>query len=119
MTLPALADLAEVVAQSETLVVFSAKSLHGKVPPETKTPVQAQIKGNVERLYGTSVDEFAAGEKRWLISPRDVRLIDSGYRNRDAGLARRGLLRLKKVWEDGMETVENVMHADDAQLEEQ
>lgn len=117
MTLPALADLADVVARSETLVVFSAKSLHGKVRPEIKTPVLAQIKGNVKRLYGMNVDEFAAGEKRWLISPKDVRLIDSGYRNRDAGLARRGLLRLKKVWEDDMETVANVMHADDAQLE--
>lgn len=117
MTLPTLADLADVVAESETLVVFSAKSLHGNVPPELKNPVLAQIKGNVERLYGMSVDEFTAREKRWLISPKDVRLIDSGYRNRDAGLARRGLLRLKKVWEDDMETVANVMHADDAQLE--
>ncbi len=117
MTLSALTDLAEVVAKSETLVVFSAKSLYGKVPLEIKAPVNAQIKDNVERLYGMSVDEFAAGEKRWLTSPKDVRLIDSGYRNRDAGLARRGLLRLKKVWEDDMETVQNVMHADDAQLE--
>lgn len=117
MTLPALSDLAEEVAESKTLVVFSAKSLHGKVQPEVKAMVNAHIKDNVERTYGMDVTKFEADEKRWLISPKDVRLIDSAYRNRDAGLARRGLLRLKKQWEDDGETVKNVMHADDAQLE--
>lgn len=117
MSLPALANLAEVVAKSENLVVFGAKSIYGKVDPAIKSQVNTQIEANIERLYGMSVDEFAAKEKRWLISPKDVRLIDSGYRNRDAGLARRGMLQLKKVWEDGMEIVNGVMHADDVQLE--
>ena len=44
-----------------------------------------------------------------------MRLIDSAYRNRDAGLARRGQLSLKKGWQDGMETVNSVMNADDSQ----
>ena len=38
------------------------------------------------------------GEQRWLISPKDVRLIDSSYRNRDAGLAMRGEMVLKNWW---------------------
>ena len=55
---------------------------------------------------------FNARERRWLISPKDVRLIDSAYRNRETGLARRGQLILKKVWQDGMETVNGVVNAD-------
>ena len=87
------------------------------VSPEVKATVNARIKANVERLYDKEVAEFEADDKRWLISPKDARLIDSGYRNRDAGLARRGMLRLKKLWEDGMVTVDNVMHADEAEFE--
>ena len=117
MTLPALAELAEEVARSKSLAVFSARSVYGKVSAEVKATVNAQIKANVKRLYGKEVAEFEADDKRWLRSPKDVRLIDSGYRNRDAGLARRGMLRLKKFWEDGMVTVDNVMHADEIEVE--
>ena len=96
MTLPALAELAEEVARSNFLMVFSASSVYGKVSPEIKATVNAKIKANVRRLYDKEVAEFEADDKRWLISPKGVRLNDSGYRNRDAGLARRGMLRLKK-----------------------
>lgn len=68
---------------------------------------------NMAKYYHMDAAQFEAEEKRWLISPRDVRLIDSGYRNRDAGLARRGQLILNKVWEDGSETLRKVMQADD------
>ncbi|KAL8653498.1 MAG: hypothetical protein Q9226_003830 [Calogaya cf. arnoldii] len=50
------------------------------------------------RLRLASVE--VSGEQRWLNSPPDVRFIDSGYRNRDAGLARRHLIKLKKTWDD-------------------
>lgn len=98
-------------------MVFNAKSVDGRVNPDTKALVKAHMKVNIERIYAMDVEHFLAEEKRWLVSPKDVRLIDSVYRNRDAGLARRGILQFKKKWEDGMETVDNVMHADDAQLE--
>ena len=76
-----------------------------------------RIGANIRRLYGgIDVAHFDAEEKRWLISPKDVRLIDSAYRKSDAGLARRGQLTLKKVWEDGMQIVSGVMSADDSQL---
>jgi len=42
------------------------------------------------------------------MSPPDVRFIDSVYRNRDAGKARRGLMRLDKVWMDGDDTLDMV-----------
>ena len=71
------------------------------------------LERNVRSVYGMGYAQFEASEKRWLISPKDVRLIDSGYRNRDSGLARRGKLILKKRWEDGDETVERVMQAGD------
>jgi hypothetical protein len=36
-------------------------------------------------------------------------LIDSVYRNREAGIAKRGAERLRKVWEDGDETLRMVV----------
>ena len=75
-----------------------------------------RIEENIQRLYGgVDTARFDAGERCWLISPKDVRLIDSAYRNRDRGLARRGQLVLKKVWQNGMETVNDVMNADNPQ----
>lgn len=43
--------------------------------------------------------------------PPDVRYIDSVYRNRDAGMARRGLMVLDKWWKDE-EELEKVMDGD-------
>ena len=117
MTLSALESISKEVAKSKTLVVFSAKSVYGKVSSKVKRPVKERIQEDIRLLYG-GVDDafFDAEEKRWLISPKDVRLIDSAYRNSDAQLARRGQLVLEKVWQDGMETVDGVMSASDPQL---
>ena len=113
MTLSGLESISEAVIESKALVSFSAKSVHNKVPARIKLPVRARIEENIRQLYGgIGLARFAAEEKRWLISPKDVRLIDSAYRNRDTGLARRGQLILKKVWQDSMETVNGVMNAD-------
>ena len=48
---------------------------------------------NVELTYkrAMSYDEWLAEEKRWMLSEKtDVRKIDSVYRTRDMGRARRG-----------------------------
>lgn len=116
MTLTVLAELMVEIAKSKSLVAFSAKSVFGKTHPNLKLMVDERIKGNIQQQYGMNVATFDGDEKRWLVSPKDVRMIDSGYRNRDSGLARRGVLRLKKLWEDELEMVEGVMHADDVQL---
>ena len=117
MTLSALESIAKEVVKSKTLVVFSAKSVFGKVSAKVKLPVKERIHENIRLLYGGIDDaRFDAEEKRWLISPKDVRLIDSAYWNRDAGLARRGQLILKKEWQDGMDTVNGVMKADHSQF---
>lgn len=89
MTLSALESVSYEVVKLETLVVFSAKSVYDKFSTEVKLLVNNRIEENVRRLYGC-IDE----EKHWLISLKDVRLIDSAYRNKDAGLARRGQLAL-------------------------
>jgi hypothetical protein len=41
----------------------------------------------------------------------DVRKIDSVYHNRDTGLARRGLMKLDKWWDEGDETLKEVMNS--------
>lgn len=116
MSLSALESLYEEITNSKTLVVFSAKSVYNKVAGSVKLPVNERIRENTQRFYGgMDAARFNAGERRWLISPKDVRLIDSAYRNRDTVLARRGQLVLKKVWQDGMETVNGVMNADNSQ----
>ncbi|KAG7091130.1 hypothetical protein E1B28_010184 [Marasmius oreades] len=74
--------------------------------------VKAQLEKNVAKEYnGKSYDDFLAEDKRRLVSPEDVRNIDSVYRNRDAGLARRGLKRLNKLWDDDDDTLEQVKNA--------
>lgn len=64
---------------------------------------------NVRDKYdGMAYVNFESDVKRFLLSPGDVRLIDSVYRNRDAGMARRGLKTLDKWWEDGDDTLARV-----------
>lgn len=114
MTLSAIESISKEVLKSKTLVVLSAKGVYGKVSAKVKLPVKKRIHKNIWLLYGGIDDAFFdAEEKRWLISPKDVRLIDSAYRNRDAGLARRGQLVLEKIKQDGMETVQGAINADD------
>jgi hypothetical protein len=55
---------------------------------------------------------FLAEHKRSLVNDKEsIRKIDSVYRNRDAGLARRGLKKLDKWWNEDDETLEKVMGA--------
>ena len=71
--------------------------------------VRERLHANVADLYGVGYEEFEAEHKRFLMSPRDVRFIDSVYRNREAGLAKRGVTTLKKVWAEGDETLRMVV----------
>ena len=68
-----------------------------------------RLHANVAKAYGgMEYVRFENEERRFLVSPRDVRFIDSVYRNRDAGAARRGEKRLVKWWEEGDETLARV-----------
>jgi len=72
--------------------------------------VHENLTKNVNRVYGVTYTEFMENDKRWLVNDRaDVRKIDSVYRNRDAGLARRGLMKLDKLWDEDDETLKEVM----------
>ncbi|KAF2816655.1 RNI-like protein [Mytilinidion resinicola] len=73
---------------------------------------QALFEKNVRKQYGDQLtyDEFLADQKRWLVNDEtDVRKIDSVYRNRDAGMARRGLKKLDKWWDEADDTLQEVM----------
>lgn len=74
--------------------------------------VNAQLSANVRETYGEHMTyfNFQRYEQRHLKSPSDVRLIDSVYRNRDVGMARKGLKILDKHWEED-ETLQWVMNA--------
>ncbi|XEV06317.1 hypothetical protein FSHL1_011604 [Fusarium sambucinum] len=138
MTPPAVMVISEAVLKSPTLVCFSAHSVlpDPSLKPATFKPtvdtrfanpaeqtkpqielnkaVQDHLVANVKARYGedTSYNQFMEEERRWLVSDKtDVRKIDSVYRNRDAGLARRRLLTLIKNWEEGDETLDRVMRA--------
>jgi Ran GTPase-activating protein (RanGAP) involved in mRNA processing and transport len=68
-------------------------------------------KGNIKARFGDgmSSDDFYKSERRWVLSDKDsIRKIDSVYRNRDMGLARRGIIKLNKWWDDGDETLAEV-----------
>ena len=109
--IPVLTALTQKVAsENNTLLVCRVKSIHGKIRNEYRDALQGRLARNVaERYDGMSYAQFEAGEQRWLTSPKDVRLIDSGYRNQDAGLARRGKLVLDKWWNDRGKQIQEVM----------
>jgi hypothetical protein len=71
--------------------------------------VRERLHANVASEFGVDYEEFEAEYKRFLMSPPDVRLIDSVYRNREAGMARRGAKVLKKVWAEDDETLRMVV----------
>ncbi|KAF7548683.1 hypothetical protein G7Z17_g6924 [Cylindrodendrum hubeiense] len=138
ITPPVLEAISRAVLQSLTLVYYTAYSI---LPDPTRAPatfrpavdthfadptnrtkpqlelekaVRDHLTANVQTRYGEgmSFNHFMEEERRWLVSDRvDVRKIDSVYRNRDAGLARRRLLTLVKNWEEGDETLDRVMNA--------
>ncbi|KAF2209086.1 hypothetical protein CERZMDRAFT_100836 [Cercospora zeae-maydis SCOH1-5] len=113
-----LLSICEAVAANAFLVWFKAEPLvrGGKSRAEVKAglhlkesmrAVRERLSENVAEHYqGISYAQFANGPKRFPLSPSDVRHIDSIYRNRDAGMARRGLKVLNKWWEEGDETLQ-------------
>ena len=108
----ALNEIAEVAAFSNSLEVVDVESVlaDARIDPAIATFLSNRLHRNVDRHYnGLNYEDFRRGEKRWLISTKDVRLIDSGYRNRDADLARRGKLELKKWWDEDADLVSRVM----------
>ncbi|KAM5351835.1 hypothetical protein ACJ41O_004558 [Fusarium nematophilum] len=138
ITPPGLKAISEAVLLSPKLVYYNAYSIlpDPTIKPATFTPtvdvrfanpaertrpqieldkaVREHLAANVQARYGEDVSyaRFLEEDKRWLVSDRvDVRKIDSVYRNRDAGLARRRLLTLVKNWEEGDETLDRVMAA--------
>ncbi|KAF5024924.1 hypothetical protein F66182_3008 [Fusarium sp. NRRL 66182] len=138
ITPPALKLVSETVLESPTLVYYAAHSIlpdptlesatftptvdtrfanpaeRTKPEIELDRAVLEHLTANIKSRYGegTSYNRFMEEEKRWLVSDQtDVRKIDSVYRNRDAGLARRRLLTLVKNWEEGDETLDRVMAA--------
>lgn len=75
--------------------------------------IRQHLEAHVRARYGndTTYLQFTSEQKRWLVNDKDVRLIDSVYRNRDMGLARRGIMKLVKDWEEGDETLARVKGA--------
>ncbi|KAM0561751.1 hypothetical protein ACHAPJ_002920 [Fusarium lateritium] len=138
ITPPAVKLISETVLKSPTLVYYAAYSVLPDptlkpatfkptvdtrfISPTEQTKPQIEMNkailehltANIKTRYGegTSYNRFMEEERRWLVSDKtDVRKIDSVYRNRDAGLARRRLLTLIKNWEEGDETLDRVMAA--------
>lgn len=115
----ALNQIIEAVANSDSLVWFHVKPLvtGAKDAPSVKAGqefarlhklARERLHANVEKRYGVDYLHFESEHKRFLISPKDVRFIDSVYRNRDAAAARRGLKKLEKWWDEDDETLQRV-----------
>ena len=113
----ALNSLLAAVAKSNTLLSFHAKSLvrgdpaavhAGQEGKRLQRLVNRRLSQNVWEKLGVHYDRFNAELKRFLVSPEDVRFIDSVYRNRDAGRARRGEGRLEKWWGEGDDTLKMI-----------
>jgi Ran GTPase-activating protein (RanGAP) involved in mRNA processing and transport len=110
----------EAAVESASLLIFLGKPVFNLGREYTKSErdhslrLQRELserqKENVRVKYGgMDNDEFHKSEKRWILSDKEsVRKIDSVYRNRDMALARQGLIRLKKQWEESDETLAEV-----------
>lgn len=92
---------------------FADPASPAKASIEANKAVRKHLEANVRARYGQemSYGRFIEDEKRWLINDRDVRKIDSVYRNRDSRLARQQLITLVKDWEEEDDTLERVMNA--------
>ncbi|KAK6498840.1 hypothetical protein TWF481_011412 [Arthrobotrys musiformis] len=111
MSQAALNTISRAVSESRYLQFYNARTLknderarEGKTvnleANKLKGVVRDRLTANVRSEWpGLGYEEWIATEKRWLVNDQeDVRAIDSVYRNRDAGMARRGQMILKKWW---------------------
>ncbi|KAK6352423.1 hypothetical protein TWF730_009250 [Orbilia blumenaviensis] len=111
MSQAALNAISTAVSKNRYLQFYNAKSLkaderarEGKAvnleANKLKILIKDRLTANVKAEWPElSYDEWIGMEKRWLVNDKeDVRAIDSVYRNRDAGMARRGEMILKKWW---------------------
>lgn len=108
-----LMEVADAVRQRKILLFFTAVAIQGNSSASTEA-IRQTLEENVRAKYGEDMTytRFLGEEKRWIVSDKtDVRKIDSVYRNRDAGLARRGLKKLVKLWDDDDDTIARVMNA--------
>lgn len=120
---PGLNGLLKAVCDSPSLLWFNAKTIHpqersafaveaGQEHRRLLKEAHNHLAANVKKLFGAnkSYSVFLEDEKRWIINDKDdIRKIDSVYRNRDAGLARRGMKKLEKWWDEDDETLNEVM----------
>jgi hypothetical protein len=125
MTHAGLVTILEALLSSPSLMYYRATTIYpqsrtalaikdGQTHARLLATVRRHITDNVQRMYGADVtfDLFMSEHKRWLVNDEaSVRKIDSVYRNRDAGLARRKLKILDKCWDVDDETLEKVMGA--------
>ncbi|MCJ1293455.1 hypothetical protein MMC34_005010 [Xylographa carneopallida] len=104
----ALETLSHAVRASSSILAYVARSALPSLKSDTlqrrvrERKLREHLWANVRRRWGAifgSYEEWEAEELRWVRSPRDVRLIDSVSRNREAGVARRGGGGWRKGWE--------------------
>ncbi|CAG9957210.1 unnamed protein product [Clonostachys rosea f. rosea IK726] len=97
-------------SRDQTLIDPGQRS---KLQVASEKAIRAHLEAHVRARYGEDMTyvQFLADEKRWLVNDREVRKIDSVYRNRDAGLARRHLMTLVKDWDEDDRTLDEVMRS--------
>ncbi|KAI9147707.1 Protein NLRC3 [Paramyrothecium foliicola] len=137
ITPPGLVEVAGAVLEGPSLLYYTAFSIlpdphraPATFKPSTELPVpddgartkreieadravREHLESHIRARHGPSMTyaRFVEDEKRWLVNDREVRNIDSVYRNRDAGQARRGLMTLVKDWDDDDDTLQQVRMA--------
>lgn len=105
MTPSAIAKL-QVIVSTSKLHFFDAKSCFARV--NANRLASRRLAENVLKDLNMEYDEFLRTGIRFLRSPEDVRLVDSIYRNRDAGQARRKKFVLKKAWDNHDLTLDTI-----------
>ncbi|KAK5995543.1 Protein NLRC3-like protein [Cladobotryum mycophilum] len=112
----AISILADSTRQAATFIPGKDTAFQSPEAPsldqiKSDKAIREHLEANVRAHYGADMSyvDFMQDEKRWLVNDKVVRKIDSVYRNRDAGMARRGLMTLIKDWKEGDDTLERIM----------
>ncbi|EPS45903.1 hypothetical protein H072_88 [Dactylellina haptotyla CBS 200.50] len=118
MTQASLNTISQAIAKNRFIQFYNARTLkadersrEGRAVNQEanrlKNVLRDRLHANVKDEYpDMTYDQWFAEERRWLVNDKDdVRAIDSVYRNRDAGMARRGQMVLKKWWTEDNEDI--------------
>ena len=90
MSVPTIESLMADVTRSDSLVVFYAESRHGNGDKEVLARTKRKLDWNRRHFYGLDEAAFSKTERRWLMDPKGMDIINGACFNPEFGMAFQG-----------------------------